>query len=83
MIILQAIQTKYMGPTNFRGSRVKAECRAGSITLSWDDALNSDENHIKAAKALIKKLGWGFKILGAGSIKSSNKGYVFILGGGK
>lgn len=55
----QAITTKYFGPTNFRGSRVKATCDAGSVTLSWDYGLNSDENHRAACEALIEKLGWG------------------------
>ena len=56
--MLQAIQTKYIGPTNSRGSRVKAYCQAGSITVSWLHNLNSEENHKRAVLELIKKLGW-------------------------
>ncbi len=55
---MQAITTKYHGPTNSRGSRVIAKCAAGSVTVSYDDALNLDENHIAAAQALLEKLGW-------------------------
>jgi hypothetical protein len=55
---MQAITTKYFGATNYRGSRVKARCEAGSITLSWDHALDSEGNHDAAALALIHKLGW-------------------------
>ena len=55
---MQAITTKYLGATNFRGARVKATCQAGSITVSWDCAGNVDENHDLAARALIVKLGW-------------------------
>lgn len=29
----QAIVTKFLGPTNYRGSRVKATCQAGSVTI--------------------------------------------------
>ncbi len=52
---MQAIETKYIGPTNYRGSRIKATCERGSISISYDDALNSDEAHIAAADALVTK----------------------------
>ena len=55
---MQAITTKFLGCTDFRGSRVKATCEAGSITLEWDHALNVEENHRAAAAALATKLGW-------------------------
>lgn len=54
----QAIITKFLGPTNSRGSRVKATADAGSIIVSWDHRLNSDENHRAAAEALCVKMGW-------------------------
>lgn len=54
----QAITTKYLGPTDRRGSRVKASCLAGHLTLEWDDRFNSDQNHAMAAMALAKKLDW-------------------------
>ncbi len=52
---MQAIETKYIGPSNYRGSRIKATCERGSITISYDDALNSDDAHIAAADALVAK----------------------------
>lgn len=55
---MQAITTRFLGPTNHHGSRIKATCDAGSITLPWDHSLNSEGNHDAAAKALIRKLGW-------------------------
>jgi len=54
----QAITTKYIGPRDVRGSRVKATAAAGSLTLDWDDSLNSAENHLAAAQALANKFGW-------------------------
>ena len=54
----QAIVTKYCGPTDHRGSRVKAKAYAGEVTLSWDDTLDTDANHALAAKALAEKFGW-------------------------
>lgn len=50
------ITTKYIGPTNFRGSRVKATSASASITLPWDPALNPSDNHDRAARALAEKL---------------------------
>ncbi len=58
---MQYIKTKYLGPTNFRGSRVKASASwcPTTITISWADADNSDDNHrAAAAKMLVQKLGW-------------------------
>ena len=57
---MQAIQTKYLSPTNTRGSRVKASCQAKSKTLPWDHALNPSGNHTRAAKALATELGWNY-----------------------
>ncbi len=55
---LQAITTRYLGPTDHRGSRVKATAQAGSITVGLDYALGQDENHHAAAEALAKRYGW-------------------------
>lgn len=55
---MQAIQTKYLCPTNSRGSRIKATCEGGSVTVGYDHALNIDDNHRAACEALITKLGW-------------------------
>ncbi len=54
----QAITTKYLGPSNVRGSRVKATAAAGSVTLHWDHSLNPEANHREAAAALAIKYGW-------------------------
>lgn len=51
-IIRQAITTRYLCPTNTRGSRYRATCAAHTITVSADDASNIDANHIAARKAL-------------------------------
>ncbi len=72
---MQAIQTKYIGPSNVRGARVKAKCDASSITLGWDHRLNSMANHRAAAFALANKLGWEGVWTGGGI----DAGYVFVL----
>lgn len=58
MNIRQAIRTRYHGPTNSKGSRISAKCAARTLFLSYDDALNSEENHAAACAALVKKMEW-------------------------
>lgn len=72
---MQAIQTKYQGPTNARGSRVTARCESGRISLAWDDGLDAEDNHRAAANALLQKLDWSGDWLGGGLI---GDGYVFV-----
>lgn len=79
-MMFQAIETKWLGPTNVRGSRVKAKAEAGSITLPWDHSLNSDENHRKAAEALAAKFGWVgdyYGTLHGGALPG--RGYAFVF----
>lgn len=79
---MQAIQTKYLPCTNFRPSRVKAWCGAGSIVLSWDHALNVEENHAKAANALASNLGWvggNYGALVGGCLPAPCHGYAFVF----
>lgn len=78
---MQAIQTKYMGPTNTRGSRIKATAAAGSITVGYDHALDVEGNHVAAAKALCAKLGWtqdAFREIATGQLPSGDFAHTFI-----
>ncbi len=72
----QAIETKYIGPTNFRGARVKARAQAGSITIPWDDALDVDANHDAAARAFAEKYGWQGSWYGGA--KADGTGNVYV-----
>lgn len=54
----QAIQVKYLDPTNFLGSRYKATASAGSITIPVDNERSIEDNVIAAAQALCDKFGW-------------------------
>lgn len=76
----QAIVTKFLGPTNVRGSRVKATCDAGSLTRSWNHALGIEANHRAAAEALRDKLEWNNEHYGKmhmGGLPGS--GYAFVF----
>jgi hypothetical protein len=72
---MQAIETKYLGPTDMRGSRVRAKAEAGSVIVPWDHALSLDENHTRAAQRLATKLGWRGKWVG-GTLPSGVRCYV-------
>lgn len=53
------IQTKYLGPTDFNGSRYKAFDSWGhKITIGADHALSLYDNHLAAARKLAAKLGY-------------------------
>lgn len=54
----QAIITKYFGPRNVRGSRVKATAKAGSVYIGYDDELSTEQNHLLAARVLANSYGW-------------------------
>lgn len=72
----QAIVTKYLGPTNFRGSRIKAHCEATSVVVSYEHAWNSERNHDEAARKLATKLNWAGKWFAGGM--PDNKGNCYV-----
>ena len=53
---MQAITTKYLGPTDHTGSRIVARCQAKRITVAWDHALDVEGNHRVAAQILVSRL---------------------------
>jgi len=80
--VFRAILTKYFGPGNTRGSRIKAIAGDGgpSVTLSYASRLSSEENHAAACKALVDKLNWGGRWIGG----ATKDGYAFVdCGGGR
>lgn len=72
---MQAIKTKYVGPTNTRGSRIIASCDGGKITHNYAHNIDVEQNHIDAALALCKKLGWDGE-LATGYL---DNGYVHVF----
>ena len=50
---MQAIQTKYLPTTESNGSRIKAKCARGSITIPLDYGLSGDAIHRAAVLALV------------------------------
>jgi hypothetical protein len=75
-IVYQAIVTKYYGPTNFRGSRIKATAAAASIIMPYRHELNIEDNHAAAAELLAVKMKWEGYWFQGGMPNSS--GYCFV-----
>ena len=55
---MQAIVTKYIGPTSTCWALIKATASVGSVTIAYDDYLSDAHAHRKAALALCVKFGW-------------------------
>jgi hypothetical protein len=74
-----AIQTKYIGATNTRGSRIKAWTENGqSVSIPYPHEYSHEVCHFQAVKALVKKHGldWDLTDMRYGS---TDKGYVFCF----
>jgi len=76
---LASITVKFIGPTNYRSSRYKATCQAGTITMPADYSLDATGNAKKVAMALAKKVDWQ-GVYHMGYLPESEKSYwVFVL----
>lgn len=79
---MNAIITKYVGPTNTKPARivatVKSPSKKVSYSMSYDHELTPFNNHVAAAKALVQKhftIKANWDLLGA----DHDKGYAFIV----
>ena len=78
---MQTIITKYLGPTNHHGSRIKARQSASyagapkSITIGWDYSLSTEQNHRAAAMAFAAKMNWAGDWVGG---DNGSTGYSFV-----
>jgi hypothetical protein len=80
-----AIHTKYIGPTNTRGSRIKAYTvrYSGSpieVTIPYAYQAGTVEAHFEAVKELVKKhkLDWNLSEMRYGD-SADGKGYSFCF----
>ena len=73
---MKAIETKYLGPTNVRGGRIKAtDCDNNSITIPYPHEYNSEDAHRHAAYALRDKMGWTGELIGG----ATKAGYAWVF----
>jgi hypothetical protein len=63
---MQTITTKYVGPSNVKGSRIIATASGNKTRaiVSYDNALNSEDAHKQAVLALAGKLEWHGELIG-------------------
>lgn len=82
----QAITTRFVGPTNYNGSRIIARAAAGRKTYGWNDSLDVEANHTGAARMYAKSLDWltpshgaplGWTLAGGGL--PSGDGYCYVI----
>ena len=73
----QAIQTKYLGPTNTHGSRIKAWCQARAIIRPVDHSLSMENRHHDVAMELADMLDWPGPWYG-GALPDPSTGYAFV-----
>lgn len=73
---MQAITTKYIGPSNTKGARIKATCGGQSLTLGYRHDLSGSGVHAVAAMALARKLG--FDKSPSWTWGEIDGGYVFV-----
>ena len=65
---MKAIRTKYIGPSDRKGSRVSATTgeKGQRVVLTWDNARNASDMHAVAARTLADKYQWQGKLIGGG-----------------
>src|SRR5574340_1120197 len=72
-----AITVRYLGPTNFHGSRLKASCEKGrpTVTIPKNCASERDASYEDAARALCLKMGWTGSLVGG----ETPNGMVYVF----
>ena len=85
---MQTITTTFKGPTNTKGSRTMVKSWLKNKSVSWNHALNTEENHKAAAQALVDELNadrvkkghgdYQWMIVAAGSMPDG-KGNAYII----
>ena len=76
---MKAIQTKFIGPSETRGARVKAWIENIPVVLPWDHALEVVDNHGAAARKLAERLRWNGRLVG-GTLPDESMAWVFVDG---
>lgn len=71
-----AIHTKFIGPTNTRGSRYKAYTTKGNKVVTIGAPVDGRDGHTAAAIAYCRVLGWTGKLISGGTDEGNV--YVFL-----
>lgn len=74
-MVRSAIVTKYIGPTNTKGGRIKATTENGRFSVTIGYPHESHHPYAEAAVALCRKLGWTGDLIEGGTTNGS----VFVF----
>jgi len=77
----KSIVTKFIGATNFRGSRIKASVAGPAMpskVYSWNHELTASGNHEAAALDLAKGLGWPIDVVAVASSVGGGAVFTFL-----
>lgn len=81
---MQALITKFLAPTNTKGSRVKVTGWLNSAIYAWDYSLSVEENHANAARHYVYELNkerqgdFQWSVVGGGRMPDDS-GYAFLI----
>ena len=82
---MQAIVTRYLGPTNTRPSRIVAQCERGKLVASYDSLpcgdMSGEGAHISAARLLCERFAQEDASLYASPIATSPWLRPLVTGG--
>lgn len=71
-----AIETKFVGPTDFKGARIIATtCNGQRLVEPYNYGLSGSAPHRVVAERLATKMGWKGTLIGGGT----KTGYVFVF----
>lgn len=79
---MKAIVTKYVPPTDTKGSRISARAEGvRAVTVAYDHNLDTYDAHKKAALKLCSTMKWkGCNRLQGGTVKNGDIVFVFCNG---
>lgn len=79
-----AIVTKYHGPTDASGSRIRASMHGlkaayRAAVVSYEPGTSAEENHEQGFRALVAKLGPGHRFWASWSLAADTRVWVPVL----
>lgn len=80
---MQAIRTKFVGPTNFRGARIIATSYQYRTVMLYDHELDIDANHERAAELHAVKAWTSPVRLKAGVLPDGSRAHVIVTRNGE
>lgn len=75
--MMQAIRTRFLGPTNTKGARIVVEAFAGRKVYNWHYGSSDEENHKLAAIKFAISKNWLYSKMHGGQLKDGS--YVFVM----